>query len=89
MHLEPVDARRLGENGLVVLDPQAETETECCESAWHGGTGPGASRARPGAPYLVAFALAASHSALVISRKPLPLQEFCPLQALLALLQAE
>jgi hypothetical protein len=28
------------------------------------------------------------HSAFVISRKPWPLQEFCPLQALLALLQA-
>src|SRR5260370_32494250 len=44
--------------------------------------------ARPGTAYL-AFAFAASHSALVISRNPLPLQEFWPLQALLALLHAE
>src|SRR5580704_13324250 len=42
----------------------------------------------PPAGYL-AFAFAASHSALVISRYPLPLQEFWPLQALLALLHAE
>src|SRR6516162_3420731 len=39
--------------------------------------------------YFAAFALAASHCALVISRKPLPLQEFWPLQELLADLQAE
>jgi hypothetical protein len=32
---------------------------------------------------------ASLHSSWVISRKPLPLQEFCPLQALLALLQAD
>src|SRR4029077_10347174 len=30
---------------------------------------------------------ASAHSLRLISRKPLPLQEFCPLQALLALLQ--
>ena len=33
------------------------------------------------------FALAASQSFFVISEKPLPLQEFCPLQELLAPLQ--
>src|SRR6185437_14730451 len=43
----------------------------------------------PRVAYLAAFALAASHSALLISRNPLPLQEFWPLQALLALLQAD
>ncbi len=86
-HLEPVDARGLRENGLVVIDPQAESETERW-IAEHGGTG--RARLRPARhAYLVALALAASHSALVISRKPLPLQEFWPLQALLALLQAE
>src|ERR1700748_2947424 len=36
-----------------------------------------------------ALALAASHFAWVISTKPLPLQEFWPLQELLAVLQAE
>ncbi len=40
-------------------------------------------------PYFAALAFAASHLAWVISRKPLPLQEFCPLQELLALLQAD
>src|SRR5262245_61513194 len=48
--------------------------------------------ARPGctrAGYLWAFALAASHSALVSSRKPAPLQAFWPLQAFLADLQAD
>src|SRR5262245_4094718 len=39
--------------------------------------------------YLCAFALAASHSALVISRKPAPLQAFWPLQEFLAVLQAD
>src|SRR5689334_24416234 len=39
--------------------------------------------------YLAALAFAASHLAWVISTKPLPLQEFCPLQELLALLQAD
>src|ERR1700730_9239335 len=50
--------------------------------------GRGLEEARPPRGYL-AFAFAASHSALVISRYPLPLQEFWPLQALLALLHAE
>src|SRR5207253_11107242 len=50
--------------------------------------GPGGQRARPATPHF-ALAFAASHSALVISRYPLPLQEFWPLQALLALLHAE
>src|SRR5580704_17244886 len=36
-----------------------------------------------------AFAFAAAQSALLISTKPLPLQEFWPLQELLALLQAD
>src|ERR1700761_3238516 len=39
--------------------------------------------------YLPALALAASHLAWVISTKPWPLQEFWPLQELLALLQAD
>src|SRR5580698_10993505 len=52
-----------------------------------GESGPGF-QARPATAYL-AFALAASQSAWVISTNPLPLQEFWPLQALLALLQAE
>ena len=39
--------------------------------------------------YLAALAFAASHLAWVISTKPLPLQEFCPLQELFALLQAD
>src|ERR1700722_14992879 len=42
-----------------------------------------------GPDYLAIFALAASQSAFVISMNPLPLQEFWPLQALLALLQAD
>src|SRR3984957_640531 len=53
-------------------------------------------RGAPGSParsrpvYLpAALAFAASQSALVISTKPLPLQEFWPLQELLALLQAD
>src|SRR5438105_13645356 len=50
--------------------------------------GPGGQRARPTTTHF-ALAFAASHSALVISRYPLPLQEFWPLQALLALLHAE
>src|SRR5215213_683998 len=48
--------------------------------------------ARP-RPYLAAsafiFSLAASHSAWVISRNPMPLQEFWPLHALFAVLQAD
>src|SRR5579862_1587396 len=44
---------------------------------------------RPAFDHLPALALAASHSAWVIIMNPLPLQEFWPLQALLALLQAE
>src|SRR5207249_574510 len=51
-------------------------------------SGPGGQRARPTTTHF-ALAFAASHSALVISRYPLPLQEFWPLQALLALLHAE
>src|SRR5947199_10162883 len=51
-------------------------------------SGPGGQRARPTTTYF-ALAFAASHSAFVISRNPLPLQEFWPLQALLALLHAE
>ena len=48
-----------------------------------------ASGTRPASRLLGLFAFAASHSACVISMNPLPLQEFWPLQALLALLQAE
>src|SRR4051812_23819526 len=47
---------------------------------------------RRGTQFLPAFfvcACAASHSALVSSRKPAPLQEFSPLQEFLALLQAD
>jgi hypothetical protein len=51
---------------------------------------------RAGAPrelsYLLSlfiFSFAAAHSFLLISRKPWPLQEFWPLHALLALLQAD
>src|SRR5437763_16124009 len=51
-------------------------------------SGPGGQRARPTTTHF-ALAFAASHSAFVISRNPLPLQEFWPLQALLALLHAE
>lgn len=38
---------------------------------------------------LVISAFAALHSFLLSSKKPLPLQEFCPLQELLAVLQAD
>ena len=57
---------------------------------------PGARRERAGAPWggrylpsLFIFSFAAAHSFLLISRKPWPLQEFWPLQALLALLHAD
>src|SRR5437773_4188413 len=50
--------------------------------------GPGRQRVRRSTTHF-ALAFAASHSALVSSRYPLPLQEFWPLQALLALLHAE
>ena len=54
-------------------------------TAWRSGA-----RAKPGGfDYFSIFAFAASQSALVISMKPLPLQEFWPLQELLALLQAD
>src|SRR5258708_10308023 len=49
----------------------------------------GRPEARPAHSSYFALAFAASHSALLISRNPLPLQEFWPLQALLALLHAE
>src|SRR5438270_12441912 len=50
--------------------------------------GPGGQRARPTTTHF-ALAFAAPHSALVISRYPLPLQAFWPLQAWLPLLHAE
>ena len=71
-HLEPVDRRALGEDRLVVIDSQAETETERSASRhFHrAGGGPDAAHsARPRAgSYFEAFALAASHSAFDISR---------------------
>src|SRR5437763_3676 len=61
-----------------------------------GAAAPGAPRAgsapaRGGCylPSLFIFSFAAAHSFLLISRKPWPLQEFWPLQALLALLHAD
>jgi hypothetical protein len=79
----------VGEDGLVVIDSEAQTESERWVEGWHGllsgtTTGRDACRSRRKAPrpilsgmaYLPALALAASHFAWVISTKPWPLQEF-------------
>ena len=67
----------LGEDRLVVIDPQPEAEAERGISQHERKGGPGAvSGTRPASDHLAVFAFAASHSALVISMNPLPLQEF-------------
>jgi hypothetical protein len=57
---------------------------------WYCGR-PGPATAVPRITYMpgFTFALAASHWAFVISRKPWPLHEFIPLQEFLALLQED
>jgi len=61
-----------------VRNSQSESEAECRESQ-HGREKTGRASARPARksqPLAFAFAFAASHCACVISRYPLPLQEF-------------
>jgi hypothetical protein len=83
------------DQGLVVVGV-VEGKTRCNGRQWAAAPGRCAGRERAGARqgvcYLLSlfiFSFAAAHSFLLISRKPWPLQEFSPLHALLALLQAD
>src|SRR5215469_5086634 len=74
---EPVDGRLTGENCVVVVDAQPEPEAERGAGQHEGGRRTGRESAPgPQIDHLPALAFAASQSALVISRYPLPLQEF-------------